>query len=59
MVAGGVALHARELTLGRGHQQLEQELPVVLVEPVREALEPRELALVQRGVSGVVADEDL
>ena len=60
VVAVGVAADRLELgRLGR-HEQLEEELAVVLVQPVGEALQLAELALVQLGVAvGVVADEDL
>ena len=45
--------------LGR-HQQLEQELAIVLVEPVGEPLQPLGLALVHLGVAlGVVAHQHL
>ena len=45
VVAVGVAIDGGELPVGGGHEQLEQELPVVGVEPVGEPLQPLELAL--------------
>src|SRR5690606_26205011 len=60
VVAVGVAVDLRELLLRRRYEQLEEELPVTLVQPVREALELGVLALVELGVAlGVVADEHL
>ena len=60
VVALLVAAHLLELVWLRGHEQLEQELAVVLVEPVGEALEPLGLAQVHLGVAlRVVADEHL
>src|SRR3954447_9130270 len=61
VVAVRVAVDLLELLVGGRHQQLEEELAVVLVEPVGELLEPSELALVHLGVGvvRVVADEHL
>ena len=60
VVAVGVAAHLLELRVLGRHEQLEEELAVVRVEPVGEPLQPADLALVHLGVAvGVVADEDL
>ncbi len=60
VVAVGVAADLLELASSAGHEQLEEELAVVLVEPVGEALEALRLALVHLRVAiGVVADEHL
>src|SRR3954452_19860258 len=60
VVAVVVAADRLELRVGRGHEQLEQELAVVLVQPVGQALEAFELALVHLGVAvRVEADEHL
>src|SRR6202012_937192 len=47
VVAVGVATDARELLLDRGDEQLEEELPVVLVQPIRETLQLLELYAVR------------
>ena len=44
VVAVGVAADRGELLVGGGHQQLEEELAVVVVQPVGQALEALELA---------------
>src|SRR4051794_35279589 len=60
VVAVLVAADGLQLVLGSRHQQLEEELAVVLVQPVRQALEPLELALVHLGLAvRVEADEHL
>ena len=60
VVAFGVAAHARQLGVLGGHEQLEQEPAVVLVQPVGEALELASLLAVALGVAvGVVAHEHL
>src|SRR3954464_4393854 len=60
VVAVRVAAGLLQLLVGGGHQQLEEELAVVLVEPVREPLEASGLALVHLAVAvRVVADQDL
>ena len=60
VVAIGVAFDARQLPFGGGHQQLEQELAIVFVQPIGEPLQPSELPLVHRRVAvGVVADQHL
>ena len=58
--AVGVAVDLLELVVLGGNEQLEEELAVVLVEPVGEALEPLRLALVHLGVAlRVVAHQHL
>src|SRR3954452_7609830 len=60
VVAVVVSAIGLELVLGPRNEELEEELAVVLVEPVRQALEPLELALVHLGVAvRVEADEHL
>src|SRR6201999_2497431 len=43
VIAVGVAADLRQLRVGRRDEQLEQELAVVLVQPIGEPLEPYEL----------------
>src|SRR5437879_5013271 len=45
VVAVAVATDARELLVGGRHEELEQEPPVALVQPVAESLQPPGLAL--------------
>ena len=45
VVAIGVAVYRGELGLLRRHQQLEEKLAIVLVQPVREAPQPLGLTL--------------
>jgi hypothetical protein len=60
VVAVAVAVDGGQLRLGRGHEKLVEELAVVGVQPVGEALEALVLALVEgRVVVRVVTDEDL
>src|SRR4051794_21172219 len=60
VVAVLVTADRLELVVLGGHQQLEQELAVVLVQPVGELLEPAQLALVHLGVAvGIQTHEDL
>ena len=56
VVAVGVAADRLELVVLGRHQQLEEELAVVLVQPVGELLEAAELALVHLRVAVGVAD---
>jgi hypothetical protein len=60
VVARAVPVHRVQLLRGGGYEELEEELPPVRMEPVRQATKTQRLPLVETAVAlWIVADEDL